>query len=523
MDELQRFEASRSDAGRYRMLVESITDYAIYMLDLDGKVTNWNAGAQRFKGYTPGEIIGEHFSRFYTKEDRDTGLPQQVLDIAAREGKFEGEGWRVRKDGSHFWAHVVIDPIRDPSGELVGYAKITRDLTERMQAQQEIEQARETLLQAQKMESIGQLTGGIAHDFNNLLMAAMSSLTLLRKRLTEDSRGLRLLDNAMQAAERGAALTRRMLVFGRRQELTPCRLDIPALVTGMTDMLDRSLGSAVEIETRFPLRLHQAIADANQLEMALLNLVVNARDAMPDGGVITISARDQQVHSGDPTGLEPGAYVSLSVADRGSGMDAKTLARAREPFFTTKGVGKGTGLGLSMVHGLAEQSGGRLLLESSPGQGTTAEVWLPATETEKRHSEAPVSLSEEQFPVTSPLKILAVDDDALVLMNTTALLEDLGHKPMEAYSGEEALEIFRHAPDIDLVITDQAMPRMTGVQLVDALRKDRPGVPVIIATGYGELPPGIALNVSRLAKPFSQSDLARSLAAIFPAAPDGEK
>lgn len=205
MDELQKFEASRSDAGRYPMLVESITDYAIYMLDLDGRVTNWNAGAQRFKRYTPSEIIGEHFSRFYTKEDRDKGLPRRVLDIAARDGKFEGEGWRVRKDGSHFWAHVVIDPIRDPSGELVGYAKITRDLTERMKAQQEIERARETLLQAQKMESIGQLTGGIAHDFNNLLMAAMSSLVLLRKRVTEDSRGLRLLDNAMQAAERGAA------------------------------------------------------------------------------------------------------------------------------------------------------------------------------------------------------------------------------------------------------------------------------------------------------------------------------
>lgn len=312
-----------------------------------------------------------------------------------------------------------------------------------------------------------------------------------------------------------------MLAFARRQELTPRRLDIPVLVARMTDMLDRSLGSAVEIETRFPLRLHQAVADANQLEMALLNLVLNARDAMPDGGVITISARDQQVHSGDPTGLEPGAYVSLSVADRGSGMDAETLARAREPFFTTKGIGKGTGLGLSMVHGLAEQSGGRLMLKSRPGQGTTAEIWLPATASEERRSNAYDSPAEEPFPAARPLKILAVDDDAIILMNTTALLEDLGHKPMEAYSGEEALEIFRHEPDIDLVITDQAMPRMTGMQLIDAIRKERPDVPVIIATGYGELPSGVTLNVSRLAKPFSQSDLARSLAAIFPAAANG--
>ncbi len=517
MDQLQRFEASQSDAGRYRMLVESITDYAIYMLDRDGHVTNWNAGAQRFKGYTPAEIIGEHFSRFYTEEDRAAGLPQRVLNIAAREGSFEGEGWRVRKDGSRFWAHVVVDPIHDPSGELIGYAKVTRDLTERMEAQREIERARETMIQAQKMESIGQLTGGVAHDFNNLLMAAMSSLTLLRKRLTEDPRGLRLLDNAMQAAERGAALTQRMLAFARRQELNPGRLDIPALVTGMTDLLERSLGPTVEIETRFPLGLRQATADANQVEMALLNLMVNARDAMRDGGAITISARDQLVVAGDLSGLKPGAYVSLSVKDCGSGMDAETLARAREPFFTTKGVGKGTGLGLSMVHGLAEQSGGCLLLESKLGEGTTAEIWLPAAEAEVRRSHGRDSWAEESIHAIRTLKVLAVDDDALVLMNTAALLEDLGHTAIEAYSGEEALEIFRREPDIDLVVTDQAMPRMTGMQLIDVIRAERPDMPVIIATGYGELPLGAAANVARLAKPFRQRDLERSLAALFPA------
>src|SRR3954465_14945044 len=311
MERSDRHLASLSDDGRYRLLVEAVTDYAIYMLDANGIVTSWNPGAQRFKGYTAAEIVGQHFSRFYTDEDRETALPKRALETAAREGKFEAEGWRVRKDGSRFWAWVVIDPIRGPDGEIVGYAKITRDLTERKEAQQKLEKTREALLQSQKMEAIGQLTGGIAHDFNNLLMAVLGSLELMRKRLPNDPKLLALLENAGRGAQRGATLTKRMLAFARRQELKQEQVDIPELVRGMTELLQRSLGSSVSIETRFPLALKPVRTDANQLEMALLNLAVNARDAMPEGGQIVIAARQQEIGIGN--GLKPGSYVCLSV------------------------------------------------------------------------------------------------------------------------------------------------------------------------------------------------------------------
>ncbi|OAS12678.1 MHYT domain-containing protein, partial [Methylobacterium platani] len=365
--------ALRASEERYRLLLQSVTDYAIFMLDRDGLVANWNAGARRIKGYEAGEIVGRHFSLFYTEEDRDRGAPAAALAAAAR-GKFAIEGWRVRRDGTRFWASVVIDPIRGEDGALVGFAKVTRDITERKRAEAALEQAQGALAQAQKMEALGQLTGGVAHDFNNLLMAVLGSLELLRKRLPDDPRLLRLLDNAVQGAQRGASLTQRMLAFARRQELRPEAIDLARLVRDMTDLLQRSIGPGTRIETRFPLNLPPALVDAHQLELALLNLVVNARDAMPEGGTVSIAARLAPSAAGE--GEEP-APLCLSVTDTGLGMDEATLARAQEPFFTTKGVGKGTGLGLSMVHGLAAQSRGRLVLRSRPGTGTVAEIWLP--------------------------------------------------------------------------------------------------------------------------------------------------
>jgi PAS domain S-box-containing protein len=503
-------ETLKRSEEQFRLLVQSVTDYAIFMLDPEGNVTSWNAGAHRIKGYAPAEIIGEHFSRFYTDADRANDEPRIALETARRAGRFSKEGWRVRKDGTRFWASVVIDPIRDDRGDLIGFAKITRDLTEREQTQRELEQAREALFQSQKMDAIGQLTGGIAHDFNNLLMATLSSLELLRKRMPDDPQTSRLLDNAMEAARRGASLTQRMLAFARRQDLKPTHVDIPALVEGMADLIKHALGPSITVDVRFPARLHPVIVDVNQLEMALLNLVVNARDAMPDGGSITVTAKEHVVGEGAIGALRPGQYVSLRVIDSGTGMDAETLARAMEPFFTTKGVGKGTGLGLSMIHGMAEQSGGCLAIESEPGKGTTANLWLPIAGTVPA---PPISLTEAS--VTSQprqLTVLAVDDDALVLMNTVALLEDLGHKVFEAWSGEEALEIFDREPDIDLIITDQAMPNMTGVELAEQVLARRPGLPIILATGYGEIPPGANSALSKLSKPFSQPDLARAVA-----------
>ncbi|HEY0413498.1 MAG TPA: PAS domain S-box protein [Allosphingosinicella sp.] len=508
----QAQEALRQSEERFRLLVESVADYAIYMLDPTGIVSSWNLGAQRFKGYAADEIIGQHFSRFYTEEDKAIDFPRHALATAEREGRFEAEGWRVRKDGTRFWAHVVIDSIRADDGRLLGFAKITRDLTERMESQRALEQAREAFFQAQKIEAVGQLTGGIAHDFNNLLMAILGSLELVRRRVPDDPRILRLIDNAHQAAQRGASLTQRMLAFARRQELSLAPVDVPELVRGMADLLQRSLGPTIAIETRFPLALAPIMADDNQLELAILNLAMNARDAMPEGGPIVISAQEEMIESGHASGLEPGHYVCLCVADQGEGMNEEVRARATEPFFTTKGVGKGTGLGLSMVHGLAEQSGGRLAIVSEAGVGTTIQLWLPVAQVNREAARTfQPHPHEAAAPRTGSLHVLAVDDDALVLLNTAAMLEDLGHIVYPAGSGAEALQILATNP-VDLLITDFAMPRMNGVELAEAARVEQPDLPVLIATGYAELAAGAHVDLPRLAKPFTQSDLALAVA-----------
>ncbi|NKL75190.1 hybrid sensor histidine kinase/response regulator [Rhizobium leguminosarum] len=505
-------KAIRQSEEQFRRLVQGVSDYAIYMLDPEGNVSSWNFGAERIKGYRPQEIIGRHFSTFYTPEDREAGLPETALGIARAEGRFEREGWRVRKDGTRFWASIVIDAIRDDEGDVLGFAKITRDITEKMETQRALEQAREELFQSQKMEAIGQLTGGIAHDFNNLLMAVLGSLEILKKRMPQDLSLTSLVDNAMQGAQRGAALTQRMLAFSRRQELHMEPIDVSGLVRGMMDMLSRSLGPLTVIETFFPVRLPTILTDPNQLEMAILNLVVNARDAMPSGGRIVLRASEESLPSGK-TPLPPGRYVRIAVIDEGEGMDAKTLEQAITPFFTTKGVGKGTGLGLSMVQGLASQSGGRLMMRSSLGEGTTAELWFPVASVEQA-TEAATDRPQQEENAPRRLRIVAVDDDGLVLMNTTLMLEDLGHTVFEAMAGPEALDILRKQ-QVDLVICDHAMPRMTGAQLAQAIRSEWPDIPIILATGYAEIPQGADIvDLPRLGKPFSQAQLAEAISRI---------
>ncbi|WP_068087110.1 hybrid sensor histidine kinase/response regulator [Novosphingobium rosa] len=372
------------------------------------------------------------------------------------------------------------------------------------------QQAEEALRQAQKMEAVGQLTGGIAHDFNNLLMAVMSSLTLLRKRLPADPATDRLLDSAMQGAERGAALTQRMLAFARRQDLTSERVDISALVTGMRELVERTLGPAWTLNLLFDENLPFVLADSNQLEMAVLNLAVNARDAMPQGGTIIVSARLCHDGSARHVRLRPEPYIALSVIDHGEGMDEITLARATEPFFTTKGVGKGTGLGLSMIHGLAEQLGGGFTLHSVLGEGTEATLLLPVASA----GSLPVKAQQTPADIVADLpslKILAVDDDGLILMNTVALLEDLGHEVLEAGSGQEALELIGENPDLNLLITDQAMPKMTGTQLADLVTLEHANLPIILASGYSELPEGCQPRIVRLGKPFTQEMLEQAI------------
>lgn len=500
----------RRSEEQFRLLLQGVGDCAIYMIDPNGFITSWNTGAQRIKGYTREEILGKHLSTFYTLEDRASGELNRALGTAAETGRYESEGWRVRKDGTSFWAHVIIDRINDDDGRHIGFAKITRDITARRNADIALTEAREALFQSQKLEAVGQLTGGVAHDFNNLLMAVIGSLELLETRLTHDPQSLNLLANALAGARRGAALTKRMLAFARKQELSPTSVDVQTLVQGIAPLLQRSAGPTITVDTVFPLALHYTLVDGNQLELALLNLVMNARDAMPDGGHIIISAKNQTVDSDSHrTGLGQGEYVSLTVTDEGTGMDPDTLNRAMEPFFTTKGIGKGTGLGLSMVHGLAEQSGGRLVLRSELGRGTTAELWLPVSSLQQQVAEP---LGDEP-PVVSTsagaLTILVVDDDPLIAMTMTAVLNDLGHLTVECNSARDALEQLEQKAYFDLMITDYAMPGMNGHQLAQEVKARWPHLPIILASGYAELPEGAAKTVLRLPKPFGREDLVR--------------
>jgi signal transduction histidine kinase len=414
-------------------------------------------------------------------------------------------------------------PLLDAEGRIYEWFGAAGDVTARRTAQEElsalnadlerrVDLAASQLVQLQKMESIGQLTGGIAHDFNNLLMAILTSLEIAKGRLQDGDTRLRMIiDNAIQAAQRGAALTQRMLAFARKQDLTPAPVNLHDLVNGMADLLTRSIGPQIRIQTHHAFGTRKALVDSNQLEMAILNLAVNARDAMPEGGVLTISSDEVVILPGGP--VAPGPYARLQVTDSGTGMDGETLRRAAEPFFTTKGTGKGTGLGLSMVHGLAAQSDGHFELRSAPGRGTTAEILLPLASLVEVAALPVGAARSVTRPSVRQLSVLAVDDDPLVLMGLVLVLEDQGHEAIEAYSGKQALDLLGGGQAVDLVITDQAMPGMTGAQLKAAIQSRWPDMPVILATGYGESPDG-PRPTYRLRKPFSPGELASALAEV---------
>ncbi|AWN42638.1 MHYT domain-containing protein [Methylobacterium durans] len=497
-------EALRQSEERYRTLY-SRTPLPLHSLDSDGQIEQVSEAWLDLLGYTRKEVIGRPLINFMTEASARQRM-QEDWPRLIREGTLKQAEYRfVTKAGEILEVVVSGRAEYDHDGAFTGALGGVVDVTARKRAE-------EALRQAQKMEAVGQLTGGVAHDFNNLLAVVIGNLDLLRKRVPDDPRLRRLLDNAAQGAQRGAALTQRMLAFARRQDLKPEAVDIASLVQGMADLLQRAAGPAVHIEEQFPSKLRAVQVDANQLELALINLAVNARDAMPNGGTITLAAREEHADPETMDALRPGDYVCLSVSDTGEGMDTATLARAREPFFTTKGVGKGTGLGLSMVHGLAEQSGGRLVLSSEKGKGTTAEIWLPLAE-EGASTARPADATESEATASAykSLRVLVVDDDALVLANTAEMLEDLGHTVVQAASGREALNALRHRRDVDLIITDHAMPEMTGVQLAAAIRADRPDLPIILASGYTDLPEGTGSGLPRLNKPFSQTALKRAV------------
>jgi PAS domain S-box-containing protein len=493
-----------------------------------------------FFGRKPGEPFSyQDLLAAVHPEDRARRL--EVFNLAIATGSdYSIEYRNLWPDGSQHWVEVRARAVRRPDGSLKSLVGVSSDITARKSAEiereallsqlaaertalaeltatleQRVEQrsadlmkevaarekAQEQLRQAQKMETIGQLTGGVAHDFNNLLMAVMGNLDLLRKRLPADPRLRRLIDGAMQGAERGATLTQRLLAFARRQDLKAVPVDLRGLLQGMIDLLQRSLGPRVGLGLDIPEGLPPARVDANQLELAVLNLAINARDAMPDGGSIDIRMAEHQACN-DPA-LKAGRYLKLSVIDTGTGMPPEILKRAIEPFFSSKPLGKGTGLGLSMVHGIAVQLGGALQLSSTVGKGTTATLLLPVA-TAAPETEIPVDTVQK---VHRAAVILFVDDDPLIAMSTTEMLEDLGHRVIGANSGLHALDILKSEQQIDLMMTDHVMPGMTGIELAAASRQVRPSLPILLATGYAELPEGAQVDLPRLAKPYHQDEL----------------
>ncbi|QXQ06427.1 PAS domain S-box protein [Sphingosinicellaceae bacterium] len=516
------FDADAGDEGQYRRLVNAITDYGIYMLDPDGVITSWNRGAERFKGYRAAEIIGQSYACFFTEEDRAGGKPQSALALATATGRSEVEGWRVRKDGTRFWAHAVVDRILDDDGAVIGFAKITRDITEKREAALALEQANEKLLQSQKMEAVGQLTGGIAHDFNNMLTGITGSLELMQKRVEQGR--IQDLDRyivaAQGAARRAAALTHRLLAFSRQQTLAPRPTDVSRLVTGMEELIRRTMGPAIMVESVGAGGLWTTNIDPNQLENALLNLCLNARDAMPRGGRLTIETANKWLdeRGAAERDLTPGQYVSLCVSDAGSGMAPDVVKRAFDPFFTTKPLGSGTGLGLSMIYGFVRQSNGQARIYSEVGQGTMVCLYLPRHYGEADEADAPAQSDAPRAEAGET--VLIVDDEATIRMLVADILEECGYASIEAETGAEGLKLLQSDARIDLLVTDIGLPGgMNGRQMAEAARVTRPDLKVLFITGYAEnavIAGGIVLPGTHvLTKPFTVDDLVHRVRAII--------
>ncbi|OUL80317.1 hybrid sensor histidine kinase/response regulator [Paraburkholderia hospita] len=500
-------EALRESEQRFSLLVQGVIDYAIYMLSPTGEVTNWNAGAERIKGYSRDEILGKHFSCFYTEEDRAGGLPAQTLAIARTDGRCEREGWRVRKDGSRFWAHVVVDAIHDEAGRLVGFAKVTRDVTERKQAAEALERASAALFQAQKMESLGQLTGGVAHDFNNLLAVMSNGLDVLSLRLHEHA-DIRMLETMQRAVARGATLIQQLLSFARQQPLKAEKCNVNAAIRGFEAVLRRATDGAIGLEVRQEPHPRPVLLDAARFEAVLLNLVVNARDAMPEGGKIVIGVENVELGDGMVGALAAGPYVRVSVADAGSGMPPEVVARAFEPFFTTRDVGKGSGLGLSQVYGFIAQSGGDVRIDSEPGRGTVVSMYLPVAKDASGDADTLAGRALDT--------VLLVEDEPDLLDATAELFRSLGYEVLTASNGSEAMNVLSQRDDIRVLFTDVVMPDgIDGIQLARSTRGLHPDIRIVLASGY-PLPAlkaqhGNLSDFTFIHKPYRLADLVRAL------------
>ena len=499
---------SHLDAHRFERLIDAIADYAIYMLDPNGVVVSWNLGAERLKGYRAEEITGQHFSRFYTKADRASNLPERALEVASSTGRFEAEGWRVRKDGTLFWANVVIDAIRDEAGELIGFAKITRDITERREAQIALQDAQLQRAHAQKMEALGQLTGGVAHDFNNLLMVVSGHIYAIKNRIGDDPKMQRAVAAIETAAERGSALTRQLLSFSRRQTFTPTVVDLAELIETVGTMLESAVDALIGIDVEIDPGTWPILVDAGELELALVNIVLNARDAMPGGGRLAMDAANVFLSRRDTISGVEGEFVALRLTDSGVGIPPDMLNKIFDPFFTTKPVGKGTGLGLSQVYGFAHQGGGTVTVDSVLGLGTTVTLYLPRAKEE-------AATQESVMASRGGGMVLLVEDNPDVAEVSVSMLEQAGYVARHAANAEEALAMLESS-EFDLVISDIVMPgRYDGLELARLLREKKPGLPVLLVSGYADEVGEASREFTVLRKPFRFSQLSRSVARVM--------
>jgi PAS domain S-box-containing protein len=505
----QRVAERTAELSDSQRRFEGIFNSALQFMALllpDGTVLEVNQTALSWSQIEPSEIVGKPF--WLAAPMRGNPALQSAIKRGIRRaaaGETIREEHEMRGAGD---VRAAVDfslkPIVGEDGQLAFFVAEGRDITA-------LKQAQEALRQSQKMEAMGQLTGGVAHDFNNLLTPIVGALDMLQRTGLRDGRERRLIDGAVQSAERAKTLVQRLLAFARRQPLQASAVDTAKLVAGLADLVESTSGPQIKVSIVTDAAMPLAMADPNQLEMALLNLCVNARDAMPNGGKLTISASSEQVGPGHRSRLATGEYIRLSVADTGSGMDATTLARAIEPFFSTKGVGKGTGLGLSMAHGLASQLGGALTIDSQEGLGTNIELWLPL-------STEPTASIEDSAP-PAPIRVmkgevLLVEDEDLVRTSTADMLEELGFEVVEATSAEEAIRLLEGRLRPKVIVTDHLMPGMHGAELAEFVLSTYDGMKVLIISGYAELG-GIAAGLPRLTKPFRQSDLAAALTEVL--------
>jgi PAS domain S-box-containing protein len=477
------------------------------MLDTGGLVRTWNEGAEHIKDYRTDEIVGRHFRVFLPYELRETGMAENALVAAAREGQFEAETWLLRKDGSRFYASVVMDALRNDEGDLIGFAKLVRDITTQHEAHIALEQAKEQLAQAQKMEALGQLTGGIAHDFNNLLMIVSGYAQLLQRRLGEP-KDAQAVEAIRAAANRGEKLTRQLLAFSRRQQLMPVMVDLRTRIDAVRDMLAPSLRGNIELICEIDDKVWPVEVDLGELKLALVNIAVNARDAMPDGGTITLSARNVVLKPGSAAGALEGEFVALAIIDTGSGMTPEVLARVFEPFYTTKPVGKGTGLGLSQVHGFANQSGGAVTVSSEPDRGTAVTIYMP------RSTNATADAGEGALSGREPAQgtALVVEDSRDVADVTTSLLEQLGYHVVRAENAAEALRHLQQGIGVDLLFSDIVMPgTINGLGLAQICQERFPEIPVLLTSGFSDAAQAADGRFDILRKPFELSALEHAI------------